>query len=296
MIKVKRLFAIALAAVLVSISAGGCFLIEKPAAPAAVSYKLVFDSKNDLGIKVAETALKSVVEIRVAFGTGESAKWSGTSSGVIIGAANGRTYIITNNRVISGETLTGTPSKIEVLHTLSGVKTDVGSGNILKLTNAPDTKNVSDLALFWIPYSDGHTPCAYSEDVSFGQPVMAAGNLLEYGMSVCDGVIGSPSAYIELKRAGAIWFKGSVILHSAAVNGGSAGGGLFDMKANLIGINTVKAETPAPNDDPEQSGSVFADSLGFALDMKHVVKFVEDYTETQKGVPDGNYFTMLKTV
>ena len=276
-------------------AASGCFLFERSEPkepPAPVEYTFTYGQDKDYLVGVAAIALKSTVEITATV-SGKS--YAGT--GVIIGvkpgnAASAYTYIITNNHVVSGENLNAQNADVQVA--MPGDYDKSGKLIWKKATVLAKTNNdvSSDLAIIRIPYVKAHfegdspayMPCVYSDaELKYGQHILAAGNALNYGTSVCDGIVSNPSLGISTTK-----FKGTVIMVSAPINSGNSGGGVWDMEARLVGINTFKAVTDAPGDDSESKSSVYADGMGFALKMSQVKKYVDDYNAANPS----NFITM----
>jgi S1-C subfamily serine protease len=145
---------------------------------------------------------ETVVEIRTKKARG---------SGVIVSEGG---LIITNRHVI------GDNKQVEVIH-----KTISYMGEVIWLH--PKT----DLAAIWIvakkpfPYAR----LADYSDYTHGDRVNAIGNPLGISLFVSEGII---SKFSRLKDGTTVIWHDSVILE------GSSGGGLFDMKGRLIGINT----------------------------------------------------------
>ncbi len=145
---------------------------------------------------------------------------SGAGSGVII-TSDG--YIVTNNHVIDGASNVtvrlkeGTEYKAKVI----GADAD------------------SDLAVLKIEPEKELIPAIFgdSDTLSVGQQVVAVGNPLgELGGTVTTGIISA------LDREVTVDGKKMMLLQTdAAVNPGNSGGGLFNLKGELIGIVNAKS-------------------------------------------------------
>ena len=282
-------------AVILCVSVSGCLFQRQETERPIISNTYVYDAESDdYFVNLSKECMQSIVEINVPVSSTKSYK----GSGVIIYISSTRTYIITNNHVVSGESLTEDYNVFVKLPNESG---DGLKAEVLYRTNKPYSSinpfNVvtSDLAIIAIDKQSAHTVCKYSVDeLKYGQHVLAVGNGLGYGTSVCDGLIGNPSLrLVTYKSAGSSikTFDNYVIQSSAPINSGNSGGGLFDMKARLIGINTFKAVTAAPGDD---SSNVYAEGISFTLPMSHVKEFVDKWNETQEGVSNGQVIKMTK--
>lgn len=198
---------------------------------------------------VAEKAADSVVEIVT-----ESVKTGsfmgqyiteGAGSGVIM-TVDG--YIVTNNHVIDGA------SKITV--TLrSGEQYDA------KLIG---TDKNTDLAVIKID-ADGLSPATFgnSDSLVVGETAVAIGNPLgQLGGTVTDGIISALDREIEID--GQVM---TLLQTNATINPGNSGGGLFNSRAELVGIVNAKS---SGND---------VEGLGFAIPVNTVQPIVKDIME-----------------
>jgi len=186
---------------------------------------------------LAEQAKPSVVSIFPIQPSGRSRDGSaervpsstGSGSGVIIDAAG---HIITNNHVV------GDASEVEVR--LSD-KTKLFAQVVGK---DPDT----DLAVLKVT-ADHPLPAAHfgdSSGVKVGQWVLAVGNPFGLDRTVTLGVVsGIGRENINLSR------YENFIQTDASINPGNSGGPLFDLRGDIIGINTAIIN--------------FAQGIGFAI-------------------------------
>ncbi|HMU31437.1 MAG TPA: Do family serine endopeptidase [Nitrospira sp.] len=185
---------------------------------------------------LAEQAKPSVVSIFPIQATGRSRDGgervpssTGSGSGVIVDAAG---HIITNNHVV------GDAAEVEVR--LSD-KTKLFAQVIGK---DPDT----DLAVLKVT-ADHPLPAAHfgdSSGVKVGQWVLAVGNPFGLDRTVTLGVVsGIGRENINLSR------YENFIQTDASINPGNSGGPLFDLRGDIIGINTAIIN--------------FAQGIGFAI-------------------------------
>lgn len=83
-----------------------------------------------------------------------------------------------------------------------------------------------------------------SEEVVKGSFAIAIGNPSGYNYygSVTFGVISHPKRFVpeDYDSDGVIDFNAQYVQHDVAINPGNSGGGLFNLKGELIGINTMK--------------------------------------------------------
>jgi serine protease Do len=102
-----------------------------------------------------------------------------------------------------------------------------------------------------------------SEQVEIGDPVFAIGNPLGVGMSVSSGIVSALNRNIMDTP------YDDFIQTDAAINHGNSGGPLFDMKGEVIGVNTALIST-----------TTASAGLGFAIpanDARFVVERLQHY-------------------
>ena len=185
--------------------------------------------------EVAAAVRQSVVEIKTE--TVRTGAWTGTyvsegaGSGVVISEDG---YIVTNNHVISGA---------------SSIAVRLVDGREFPASLiATDAR--TDIAVIKIS-ATGLTPAIFGDSSSLviGESALAVGNPLgELGGTVTGGIISA------LDREMIVDGETMTLLQTdAAVNPGNSGGGLFNMRAELIGIVNAK------------SGGLNIEGLGFAI-------------------------------
>ena len=185
-------------------------------------------------------------------------------------------YIVTNNHVIeSGDSFQVLmPNNEKVKATLVGADSSTDLA-VLKV----EDESASQLT----PVDLGS-----SNDLLIGSTVVAIGNPGGEVLSntVTQGIVSAleRTSVKASNTSRAI----SYIQHDAAINSGNSGGGLFNYKGQLIGINTLK-----------DSGSIYSttsyEGLGFAIPVETVSKVAGDLIQygkvqrPQMGVVVGNY-------
>ena len=239
--------------------------VNRPAVNTAVTsgdpvviYKSVEDIATSTGnigenlsySQVAEMVKDSVVEIVTEFNN--QSMWyqyvtQGAGSGVIISADG---YVITNAHVITNES-TGA----------------VADNIVVRLTDATEYKAEtiaydadSDIAILKIEAS-GLTPaqCGNSDNLAVGEELVVVGNPLgELGGTVTNGIVSATQREIQM---GGVTM--SLIQTNAAVNPGNSGGGMFNMKGQLIGIVNAK------------SSGTGIEGLGFAIPINYALEISE---------------------
>lgn len=163
-------------------------------------------------------------------------------------------YIVTNNHVIEGsdEILIEFFSGVELPAVVVGTdpKTDIA---VLKVE--------SDVPLTFVPFGD-------SDVMRVGDWVMAVGNPLGQGFSVSAGIVSARNR--ELSGT-----YDDFLQTDAAINRGNSGGPLFNMDAQVIGVNTAILSPTG--------GSI---GIGFSMAsnvVSRVVDQLKEFGETRRG-------------
>ncbi len=220
-------------------AAGSSQGTQKPAETAPGASVIAPDTDEYISIfrEVANKCLKTVVEIYVQTPSG-----SGAGSGVFYDP-NG--YIVTNYHV-ADETCTAITV---ILYDGSQYEAKYIYGDEL-----------SDIAVIKIEKTD----CDYavfgdSDQMTYGDMVLAIGNPQGLGLSVTDGIISRPGESVTIGDA-----TMTLLRTSAAVNSGNSGGGLFNLNGELIGIVNAKISASS------------VDNIGYAIPSTTVVKCIND--------------------
>lgn len=197
---------------------------------------------------VVNAVADSVVEITTEYQTMGLFQYvtSGAGSGVII-SENG--YIVTNNHVITSD------SKVA-----DSVKVRLANGDEYDAT-VVGRDSESDIAVIKID-ADELTAAVFSDSDSLtvGQDVVAIGNPLgELGGTVTEGIISALDREVNVDGN-----TMNLLQTSAAVSPGNSGGGLFNMKGELVGIVNAKS-----------SGSG-VEGLGFAIPSNDACRIAEE--------------------
>ena len=180
---------------------------------------------------------QSVQEVQTMFGTMQQQS-TGSGSGVIIGKNDTELLIATNNHVVSGA---------ESLTVCFNDNKDAVFDAKIKGT---DPNN--DLAVIAIQLSDisedvlnsiSIATLGDSTQMEVGDQVVAIGNALGFGQSVTTATL---------------------LQTDAAINPGNSGGALFNMKGEVIGINSAKYAS----DEVE--------GMGFAIPMSKAQSIIEN--------------------
>lgn len=196
---------------------------------------------------------KSVSEVQTMFGIMQQEN-TGSGSGVIIGKNDTELLIATNNHVVTGaESLTVcfNDSKDAVFDAkIKGTDSDNDLAVVaIKLSDiSEDVLNSISIATI-----------GDSTSLEVGDPVVAIGNALGFGQSVTTGVISALDREVTIDDSTA-----TLLQTDAAINPGNSGGALFNMKGELIGINTAKY------------ASEEIEGMGFAIPMAQAQSIIEN--------------------
>jgi len=221
---------------------------------ATVATEGIPEGSTDRFAVVAAEVGGSVVTVRVVSPTGGA-----LGSGVVI---DDQGYIVTNNHVISSFAKDPVNYRIAVVFN-DGKEVPAGL-----VGRDPKT----DLAVLKVDNVDNLSVAKLgdSENLKVGEEVVAAGSPLGLRSTVTHGVISALHRPVEEPPEPGEEDTGGVIMDAiqidAPINHGNSGGPLFNMNAEVIGINTLgKVSGPT-------GGSI---GLNFAIPVNEV-KFVAD--------------------
>ncbi|MBO7176044.1 MAG: trypsin-like peptidase domain-containing protein [Clostridia bacterium] len=174
---------------------------------------------------------------------------SGAGSGVIFAQEDKVGYIVTNNHVVEDAT---------------SIKVRLADGTELDATMI-GTDAATDLAVLVVNTDLRLTTAVLgdSDSLIVGQEVLAIGNPLgQLGGTVTNGIVSA------LEREVTIDGENMTLMQTnAAVNPGNSGGGLFNMRGELIGVVNAKSS----GDDVE--------GLGFAIPANTVYEIISQLIE-----------------
>lgn len=196
------------------------------------------EAKTEASLKDVVAAVEnSVVEITTEFRSTGYFQYvsSGAGSGVVISEDG---YIVTNNHVISDDG--------QVADSVMVRMKDGTTYEAVLVGRDADT----DIAVIKVE-AENLTAAVFgnSDELYVGQDIIAIGNPLgELGGTVTEGIISALDREVDVEGV-----KMNLLQVSAAVNPGNSGGGLFNMKGELVGIINAKS-----------SGSGI-EGLGFAI-------------------------------
>ncbi len=213
-----------------------------------------YDSYTDVIYAVKD----SVVDIKSQYISQGKVVSSSAGSGVIIGSYKidgkpGGYYVVTNAHVVEVEN--GVIANKITITTSDNTEYSV--------TRVRGSDSDGDIAVLMINTTDTLTGVNFgnSDNLVLGQEVIAIGNPLgEFGGSCTNGIISALDREVEIEGQ-----KFSLLQTNAAINQGNSGGGLFNMKGQLIGIINAKSMGDG------------IEGIGFAIpsnDAKEIVEYL----------------------
>jgi serine protease Do len=183
----------------------------------------------------------------------------GIGSGVII-TSDG--YILTNNHVVKDAAKKG------------GISVQMLDKRVFD-AHIVGTDPTTDLAVIKIDATN--LPVAAlgnSDNLAVGQVVLAVGNPLGLESTVTQGIVSSlhrPLNIFEDEKESGRYGIANFIQTDAAINPGNSGGGLFDIKGEVIGINSAIA-----------SGTGYFAGYGFAIPINMAKEVTVDLIKSGK--------------
>ncbi|WP_338778350.1 trypsin-like peptidase domain-containing protein [Metabacillus sp. FJAT-52054] len=183
-----------------------------------------------------------------------TAKESGTGSGVIFKKDGKDAFILTNNHVVEG-----------------AQSLDVSFSNGKKVKGElVGADPLTDLAVIRInaEAAPSVAPIGDSSKLRAGEKVIAIGNPLgiEFSRTVTEGIISGTNRSIQIDTSKGPW-ELNVLQTDAAINPGNSGGPLINMNGEVIGINSLKIS---------QNG---VEGLGFAIPSNDVMPVAKQLME-----------------
>ena len=106
-----------------------------------------------------------------------------------------------------------------------------------------------------------------SNDMELGEQVVAIGNALGYGQSVTTGIVSALGRSVSTQGADGqtegLGSENRYIQTDAAINPGNSGGAMFNMKGELVGINSAK------------SAGEYVEGMGYAIPISDIKEDME---------------------
>lgn len=211
------------------------------------SINTVSITEGEMTVKeIAANCMSSIVaitnvgvsQVQTFWGTYQTESQS-TGSGIIIGETESELLIVTNYHVVSGSN--------ELTVVFSYDEASVNPNAVSAKIKGYDSQR--DLAVIAVEMSAlssdvlnqiSMAVIGDSSQLELGDQVVAIGNALGYGQSVTVGYISALNRNLSVEGENGGTTSNSYIQTDAAINPGNSGGALFNMKGELIGINSVK--------------------------------------------------------
>jgi len=217
----------------------------------------------------------SVMEMQNFFGQTQQYEVEGAGSGVIVGMNDTELLIATNNHVVSNS------RELSVGF--------IDESSVEAYVKGTDPSN--DLAIVGVKleYIDQSTldqikvaTIGNSTTLVLGEGVVAIGNALGIGQSVTSGVVSALGRDMQFSDGSYTINSTDLIQTDAPINSGNSGGGLFNMKGELIGINEAKSSMT--------SSGTTVDGVGFAISISKAEPILENLMnlETRDEVAEEN--------
>lgn len=243
--------------------------------------------------QVASHGLPSVVaitkmgitEIRSMWGT-YSQESQSCGSGVIIGETADELLILTNYHVIEGN------ESLSVVFSWEEGEDEADDADIIKAV-VKDYDAGHDIAVISVKMADLSSDTkdrivvatvGDSDKLNLGEQIVAIGNALGYGQSVTTGIVSAFDRSLFAKNAqngysssgNSIGSDNKYIQTDAAINPGNSGGAMFNMRGELVGINSAK------------SGGATVEGMGYAIPISNIMNLVENMMnqETRSALPE----------
>ncbi len=222
--------------------------------PEAVTQEVTVEDLSFAYAKAAEIAVPSSVIVRSTGSQG---------SGVIVG----------DNLVLTNDHVVGTSVNVEIIVINKDDKFVTHKGKVLAEPVHSLYSNI-DLALIQITgigLPDFNAPIVLGniDSVDFGTSSLMVGNPRGIGLLASKAMVSNP--HVIIPNDSGINFNYLAI--DAPVNAGNSGGGLYNLRGELIGIVTLRQKSDA-NDNAD---TVFG--IGFALRIDDITAYLARYSQ-----------------
>ena len=218
---------------------------------------------------------KGEAEIRSFWGTFIQ-ETEGTGSGVIIGKTDSELLIVTNYHVISGS------KELSVLFSYQEQMEDSSDAEIVR-GEIKDYSAARDLAVIAVDINSltqevmdniKIATIGDSDELAQGDQVVAIGNALGYGQSVTTGIVSAVGRSVMTENSqDSIGSANEYIQTDAAINPGNSGGAMFNMKGELVGINSAKV------------ADTTVEGIGYAIPISDIKEDMESMMQRETRTP-----------
>lgn len=223
--------------------------------------------------ELVENALPSICSVVVK---GEAnSMWYGTyqytasGSGIVISEDDDNYYIATNAHVISGYT------SVSILLANTDANDDNSQSYEVTVKGSDTSYDLAVLVLQKSSLTETDknyikvATLADSSTAEAGNPVVAIGNALGYGLSVTAGYVSAVDREVSDSDGSTM----KLIQTDAAINPGNSGGALINTNGEIIGINSSKLS------------STSIEGMGFAIPINTALPLLTELTELEE-VPE----------
>ena len=204
--------------------------------------------------KTAEKVIPSSVIVRTP---------SSQGSGVVVG----ENLVLTNDHVV------GFITSVDIVVIDENDKFSVYKGKVLPEPVHSKYSEI-DLALVQIigsglPDFNQPVTLGHINSVDFGTSALMVGNPRGIGLLASKAMISNPKLGIATEQDGQEFDYYAI---DAPVNSGNSGGGLYNLRGELIGIVTLRQKS----DETDNSDAVFG--IGFALRIDDITEYLNRYS------------------
>lgn len=197
-------------------------------------------------------------------GNGQQYTSVSAGSGVIIAETDDAIIIATNQHVVANSTelsvafVDDTAAAATVLG--EDADNDLAVISVKKADLSADTLSTIRV-----------TDIGSSDDLRIGEQIVCIGNALGYGQSVSTGIVSAKNRVLKDSDGTTEGTADGLIQTDAAINPGNSGGGMFNLKGELVGINSAK------DVDTEVEGMCYAIPISDALPILEGLKVGESF-------------------
>ena len=193
------------------------------------TFSSVSDVASQCKPSVVAITCTSIEEVQSFWGT-QSYQAEGAGSGIIVAQNDTELLIATNNHVVSGAESLSVCFNDDKEQVYEAVIKGTDPNNDLAVV-AINLDDISEETMSSIKIAT----LGDSDTLTVGEQIVAIGNALGYGQSVTSGIVSALDREVTIDN-----ITSSLIQVDAAINPGNSGGALFNMKGELVGINSAK--------------------------------------------------------
>lgn len=203
--------------------------VSSEAVASSDAYANVSDVASRCKPSVVAITCTSIEEVQSFWGT-QRYQAEGAGSGIIVAQNDTELLIATNNHVVSGAESLSVCFNDDKEQVYEAVIKGTDPNNDLAVI-AINLEDISEQTMQSIKIAT----LGDSDTLTVGEQIVAIGNALGHGQSVTSGIVSALDREVTIDNITA-----SLIQVDAAINPGNSGGALFNMKGELVGINSAK--------------------------------------------------------